>query len=255
MDSERREILRGKKLGVYKVRNKGKREAESHYQSSRSRKAEPIPRKRYHEGVPSQRMEVFSESEDSGGGRWKSRSKKQKSSIEEDDLSQPWVCVETDPFTPRIHYFDSPKKTRMPSNVKTYDGIEDPKDHLKIFQAAAKVEPKTRQQKGSAKSGKEGRGFWEGQTHGDPNGSTIAKVGQEKGYIKLLPQSKNIVPTLRDKDGAEGPMIIETKIGRHFIHHIYVDGGSALEIVGTRNHFHFTMDLIKKIDKKKNKEK
>ncbi|GJT96142.1 hypothetical protein Tco_1091660 [Tanacetum coccineum] len=116
------------------------REAKSHYQSSRSRKAEPIPRKCYHEGVPSQRTEVFSESEDSGGGRWKSRSKKQKSSIEEDDLSQPWVCVETDPFTPRIRYFDSPKKTRMPSNVKTYDGSEYPKDHLKIFQAAAKVE-------------------------------------------------------------------------------------------------------------------
>ncbi|GJS70757.1 reverse transcriptase domain-containing protein, partial [Tanacetum coccineum] len=28
----------------------------------------------------------------------------------------------------------------MPSHVKTYDGSEDPKDHLKIFQAAAKVE-------------------------------------------------------------------------------------------------------------------
>ncbi|GJS20986.1 reverse transcriptase domain-containing protein [Tanacetum coccineum] len=28
----------------------------------------------------------------------------------------------------------------MPSNIKTYDGSGDPKDHLKIFQAAAKVE-------------------------------------------------------------------------------------------------------------------
>nr|GEZ80713.1 reverse transcriptase domain-containing protein [Tanacetum cinerariifolium] len=56
-----------------------------------------------------------SESDDSGGGHWKSRSKKQKSSGDEDDLSQPW---------PR----------------KTYDGSEDPEDHLKIFQAAAKTE-------------------------------------------------------------------------------------------------------------------
>ncbi|GKC03838.1 hypothetical protein Tco_0995448 [Tanacetum coccineum] len=86
------------------------------------------------------RMEAFSESKDSGGGHWKSRSKKQKSGVEEDDLSQPWVCEETDPFTPHIRYFDFPKKTRMPSNVKTYDGSEDPEDHLKIFQAAAKVE-------------------------------------------------------------------------------------------------------------------
>ncbi|GJR79723.1 reverse transcriptase domain-containing protein [Tanacetum coccineum] len=83
---------------------------------------------------------MLSESEDSGGGHWKSKSKKQKSSIEEDDLSQPWVCEETDPFTLRIRYFDFPKKTRMPNNVKTYDESDDPEDHLKIFQAATKVE-------------------------------------------------------------------------------------------------------------------
>ncbi|GJZ77589.1 reverse transcriptase domain-containing protein, partial [Tanacetum coccineum] len=83
--------------------------------------------------------EVLSEGEDSAGGHWKSRSKRQKSSIEEDDLSQPWVCEETDPFTPRICYFDFPK-TQMPSHIKTYDGSKDPEDHLKIFQAVVKTE-------------------------------------------------------------------------------------------------------------------
>nr|GEU32503.1 reverse transcriptase domain-containing protein [Tanacetum cinerariifolium] len=78
-----------------------------------------------------------SESERSAEGHWKSKLKKQKSSME-DDLSQPWVCEETDPFTPQIRYFDFPK-TRMPSHIKTYDGSEDPEDHLKIFQAAAKT--------------------------------------------------------------------------------------------------------------------
>ncbi|GKF43341.1 reverse transcriptase domain-containing protein, partial [Tanacetum coccineum] len=82
----------------------------------------------------------MSESEDSAGGHWKSKSKKQRSSVEDEDLSQPWVCEETDPFTPRIRYFDLPKRIRMPSHVKTYDESEDPEDHLKIFQAAAKVE-------------------------------------------------------------------------------------------------------------------
>nr|GEU51624.1 reverse transcriptase domain-containing protein [Tanacetum cinerariifolium] len=81
----------------------------------------------------------LSKSEDSGGGHWKSRSKKKRSSREEDDLSQPWVCEETDPFTPRIRYFNFPK-TRMHSHIKTYDESEDLKDHLKIFQAAAKTE-------------------------------------------------------------------------------------------------------------------
>nr|GEV73888.1 reverse transcriptase domain-containing protein [Tanacetum cinerariifolium] len=79
------------------------------------------------------------ESEYIEGGHWKSRSKKKKSSGEEDDLSQPWVCEETDPFTPRIRYFNF-LKTRMPSHIKTYDGSEEPEDHLKIFQAAAKTE-------------------------------------------------------------------------------------------------------------------
>ncbi|GJR64580.1 hypothetical protein Tco_0010645 [Tanacetum coccineum] len=60
--------------------------------------------------------------------------------MEDEDLSQPWVCEETDPFTPRIRYFNLPKRIRMPSHVKTYDRSEDPKDHLKIFQAATKVE-------------------------------------------------------------------------------------------------------------------
>ncbi|GJY95918.1 reverse transcriptase domain-containing protein [Tanacetum coccineum] len=77
-------------------------------------RTESVPRKCHHEGTYSRRTKVLSESEDSGGGHWKSRLKKQKSSIEEDDLSQPWVCEETDPFTPHIRYFDFPKKTWMP---------------------------------------------------------------------------------------------------------------------------------------------
>ncbi|GKD85102.1 hypothetical protein Tco_1356256, partial [Tanacetum coccineum] len=36
--------------------------------------------------------------EGSAGGHWKSKPNRQKSSIE-DDLSQPWLCEETDPFT------------------------------------------------------------------------------------------------------------------------------------------------------------
>ncbi|GJW70507.1 reverse transcriptase domain-containing protein [Tanacetum coccineum] len=57
----------------------------------------------------------------------------------EDEISPTWVCAETDPFTSRIRHFDFPK-TRMPSHVKTYNGSEDPEDHLKIFQAATKTE-------------------------------------------------------------------------------------------------------------------
>ncbi|GJU99663.1 reverse transcriptase domain-containing protein [Tanacetum coccineum] len=96
---------------------------------------------RYSRNSHSKYTEALSESEDSEGGHWKSRSNKKKSHREEDDLSQPWVCEKVDHFPPRIRYFDFlPKQDAPPSHIKTYDRSEDPDDHLKIFQAATKTE-------------------------------------------------------------------------------------------------------------------
>nr|GEY17196.1 reverse transcriptase domain-containing protein [Tanacetum cinerariifolium] len=137
---------KGKSISAYSNDSRRQSYHRSHrdtlscYQSSRSRGTELSPEKHHNKRASSSRTEVLSESEGSAGGYWKSRSKKQRSSIEDDDIPQPWVCEETDPFTPRICYFDLSKRTRMPSHVKTYDESEDPADHLKIFQAAAKVE-------------------------------------------------------------------------------------------------------------------
>ncbi|GJR58105.1 retrovirus-related pol polyprotein from transposon TNT 1-94 [Tanacetum coccineum] len=68
------------------------------------------------------------QSSTSDGGHWKSKSKRHKST-DEDDLAVPWICEDVDPFTPR-----------MPNNVKTYDGIGDLEDHVKNFQATVQVE-------------------------------------------------------------------------------------------------------------------
>nr|GFC33354.1 reverse transcriptase domain-containing protein [Tanacetum cinerariifolium] len=67
-----------------------------------------------------------------------SKSKRHKPA--EDDLTKPWTCEEVKPFTPRICNFKSSRKTRMPNNIKTYDGTGDPEDHVKNFQAAAQLE-------------------------------------------------------------------------------------------------------------------
>ncbi|GJY40116.1 reverse transcriptase domain-containing protein [Tanacetum coccineum] len=139
-DSERKTVFKRLEKGVFhRLREEGKnvsshsddsrrqsyynsrRDTESCYQSSRSIETESSFEKHHNKIASLHRTEALSESED-------------------DDLSQPWVCEETDPFTPRIRYFDLPKRTRMPSHVKTYDGSEDLEDHLKIFQAAEKVE-------------------------------------------------------------------------------------------------------------------
>ncbi|GJY52354.1 reverse transcriptase domain-containing protein [Tanacetum coccineum] len=137
---------KGKSMSAYSNESRrhsyhsSRKDTESCYQNSRSRGTEPASEKHHNKRASSHRAEALSESEGSTGGHWKSRSKKQRSSIEDDDLSQPWVCEETNLFTPRIRYFDLPNRTHMPSHVKTYDKSEVPEDHLKIFQAAAKVE-------------------------------------------------------------------------------------------------------------------
>ncbi|GKA85057.1 reverse transcriptase domain-containing protein [Tanacetum coccineum] len=92
-----------------------RRDTESCYQSSHSRRTQPASKKHHSIKASSDRTEVLSEREDSARGHWKSRSKKQRSSIEDDDLSQPWTCGETNPFTPRIRYFELPKKSQMPT--------------------------------------------------------------------------------------------------------------------------------------------
>ncbi|GJV67272.1 hypothetical protein Tco_1482781 [Tanacetum coccineum] len=64
-----------------------RRDTESCYQSYRSRGTEPASEKHHNKRASSHKTEALSESEGSAGGHWKSRSKKQRSSIEDDDLS------------------------------------------------------------------------------------------------------------------------------------------------------------------------
>nr|GEZ07294.1 reverse transcriptase domain-containing protein [Tanacetum cinerariifolium] len=73
-----------------------------------------------------------SRSDSSNGKHRRSRSKGHKTT-DEDDLTRPWICEEENPFTPRIRNFESSRKTRMPNNVKTYDGTGDPEDHQKKY--------------------------------------------------------------------------------------------------------------------------
>ncbi|GJY06885.1 reverse transcriptase domain-containing protein [Tanacetum coccineum] len=124
--------LGGKERSAY-ARSDGR------HQSSHEKEIEEQPREHHHRSTSSRETGGYSESEDSEGGHWKSKSRRHRSNTHEDDLSQPWTCEERNPFTPRIRHFNFPR-TRMPSHVKTYDGSEDPKDHLKLFQAATKTE-------------------------------------------------------------------------------------------------------------------
>ncbi|GKB08833.1 reverse transcriptase domain-containing protein [Tanacetum coccineum] len=85
---------KGKSISTYsndlrrRSYHSSRRGTESCYQSSRSKETEFASEKRHDKRESSRRMESLSESEGSAGGHWKSKPKRQKSSIE-DDLSQP----------------------------------------------------------------------------------------------------------------------------------------------------------------------
>nr|GEU46864.1 reverse transcriptase domain-containing protein [Tanacetum cinerariifolium] len=103
----------------------------------------------------------------------------------------------------------------MPSHVKMYDGSEDPEDHLKILQAAAKIER------------------WATPTWWHMFNSTL--TGNTRLWFDDLPaESINNYDDLKkafEEEGTEGPMIIEAEIRGHCIHRMYVDGKLASEIL------------------------
>ncbi|GJT25701.1 reverse transcriptase domain-containing protein [Tanacetum coccineum] len=57
------------------------------------------------------------------------------------------------------------------------------------------------------------------------------RVARQRITQSFSPDPEISFPSLGDEDGTKGPMIIEAKIGGHFIHQMYVDEGSSSEIL------------------------
>nr|GEW72784.1 ankyrin repeat-containing protein [Tanacetum cinerariifolium] len=88
--------------------------------------------------IPSGKRDEPLESKDSTGGRhWKWRSRMALKGAK-GDLSEPYNEESTTPFTRQINEFIFPKRIRIPTRVKTYDGTGYPEDHLKTFATAAR---------------------------------------------------------------------------------------------------------------------
>nr|GEW93417.1 reverse transcriptase domain-containing protein [Tanacetum cinerariifolium] len=56
------------------------------------------------------------------------------------------------------------------------------------------------------------------------------RIAKQRITQSFSPKSVISFPPLGEEDGTEGPMIIEAEIGGPFVHRMYVDGGSSLEI-------------------------
>ncbi|GJR22018.1 hypothetical protein Tco_0970545 [Tanacetum coccineum] len=57
------------------------------------------------------------------------------------------------------------------------------------------------------------------------------RVARQRITQSFSPNLEISFPPIDEEEGAEGPMIIEAEVGGHFIHRMYVDGGSASEIM------------------------
>ncbi|GJU33359.1 hypothetical protein Tco_1176948 [Tanacetum coccineum] len=57
------------------------------------------------------------------------------------------------------------------------------------------------------------------------------RVARQRITQRFSPNPEILFPPLGEDEGTKGPMIIEAEIGGHCIHRIYVDGGSASEIL------------------------
>ncbi|GKB09662.1 hypothetical protein Tco_0837974 [Tanacetum coccineum] len=67
-----------------------------------------------------------SDSNDSDSGHWKVTGRGRYRNRTNEDLSLPWCRDKVDAFAGCIRRYSEDKKRRMPTNVKTYDGIGDP---------------------------------------------------------------------------------------------------------------------------------
>ncbi|GJZ88790.1 reverse transcriptase domain-containing protein [Tanacetum coccineum] len=60
---------------------------------------------------------------------------------------------------------------------------------------------------------------------------TGRKIAKQRITQTFSPEIMTSFPPLGEKDGTEGPMIIEAEVGGHLIHRMYVDGGASSEIL------------------------
>nr|GFB50698.1 reverse transcriptase domain-containing protein [Tanacetum cinerariifolium] len=130
---------------------------------------------------------------DSSDGRYRrSRSKRHKST-DEDDLTRQWMCEEEDPFTPRIYSYRDLKAAFLAYFMQQKKYVKDPVEIHNIKQK-------------------------DGETIED----FMKRFKVETGRMKGAPEFSS---------GTEGPLGIETEMGGHMIHRMYVDGGSSMEIL------------------------
>nr|GEU75997.1 hypothetical protein [Tanacetum cinerariifolium] len=225
-----------------------RRDTKSCYQSSRSKETEIASEKHRHKREYSRRTEAVSESEGSAGGHWKSKPKKQKSSME-DDLSQPWEsipgklpptekCIK-DPveiYNIKQRNEESKEEFMRREVGHTTDECMHLKRKIEEMLKAGKLshlikELKQNHGKDQAKIAKKRETSRKDKPLAILMVQPWQKIARKRITQTFSLESVISFPTLGKEDGTEGPMIIEAEMGGHCVHRIYVDEGSSSEIL------------------------
>nr|GEV53847.1 reverse transcriptase domain-containing protein [Tanacetum cinerariifolium] len=177
-------------------------------------------------------------------GNWKSKPKKQKSSVE-DDLSQPWEIIPgTLPSTKKcikdpveIHNIKQRDMEYTKEFVRRIPKSMDEMMSVTTIFLRGKVEAFNPERKKSAYHRQVYAPKKENKRNAKKLSHLIKELKQNHGKdqskkggnLKKRQTTGNINDTAmtkgREEDGTEGPMIIEAEIGGHCVHRMYVDGG------------------------------
>nr|GEX95501.1 reverse transcriptase domain-containing protein [Tanacetum cinerariifolium] len=236
-DSKRRTVFKRLEKGVFhRLGDKGKsmsaysndsrrrsyhsihEDTESCYQSSRSRETEFASEKRHNKRASSRRMEPLSGTFLRGEVAASSRERKKSlPSWKQQEARQ------------KQNFKNGGFQNQQRSERKQGRQIE---KMLKAGKLSHLIkELKKNNGKDQTKAAKKGETLGKDK----PLAIVIVQPWQRiaKQRITQTFSSESVIsfPPLGEEDGTEGPMIIEAKMGGHFVHHMHVDMGSSSEIL------------------------
>ncbi|GJT97303.1 hypothetical protein Tco_1092821 [Tanacetum coccineum] len=144
-----------------------------------------------------------------------------------------------------IDSYDDVKKAFLENYLQQKKCIKDPVEIHKIKQRDGESTKEFVRRKAVTFNQRTEAKQWERPGKGSKKGETSRKdkplailmvqpwqrVAKQRITKTFSPESVISFPPLGEEDGTEGPMIIEVEMGGHFVHRMYMDGGSSSEIL------------------------
>nr|GFA54712.1 reverse transcriptase domain-containing protein [Tanacetum cinerariifolium] len=221
-----------------------RRDTKSCYQSSRSKEMKFVFEKRHNKRTSSRKAKALSESEDSTGGHWKAKPKRQRRSLKifqaaaktEHWAMSTWCHMFNSTLTGNARvWFDDLSK----ESINNYDDLKEAflenylqqkkciKDSVEIHNIKQRDGESTKEfvGKDQAKVAKKGKISGKDKPLAILMVQPWQRVAKQKITQTFSLESVISFSPLGEEDETKGPMIIEAEMGGHFGYLMYVDRG------------------------------